>query len=104
MLAKCDTSAHARPKLLDGDADLVGGTAWFWTRADVAQAVDVLVADEAGQFSLANAVAVARGAARRTGAHAGAATAGEHAVPAGGVGDCRRVGPTACADGYGRVV
>jgi uncharacterized protein len=49
-------------KLLDGDVHFVGGTAWFWTRADVAQAVDVLVVDEAGQFSLANAVAVARGA------------------------------------------
>ncbi|MCZ2859980.1 TM0106 family RecB-like putative nuclease [Blastococcus sp. VKM Ac-2987] len=48
--------------LADGDARLVGGTAWFWTRADVAEAVDVLVVDEAGQFSLANAVAVARGA------------------------------------------
>ncbi|MGY1988048.1 TM0106 family RecB-like putative nuclease [Blastococcus sp. SYSU DS0669] len=48
--------------LADGSARLVGGTAWFWTRADVAEAVDVLVVDEAGQFSLANAVAVARGA------------------------------------------
>lgn len=49
-------------RLLTGDARLVGGTAWFWTRPDVAGAVDVLVVDEAGQFSLANAVAVARGA------------------------------------------
>jgi hypothetical protein len=32
---------------LDGDGWLVAGTAWFWTRADVAQAVDVLVVDEA---------------------------------------------------------
>ena len=75
-LQKCDESQHCGSddvawssdnavvtrKLLDGDVNLVGGTAWFWTRADVAQAVDVLVVDEAGQFSLANAVAVARGA------------------------------------------
>jgi predicted RecB family nuclease len=75
-LQKCDESQHCgsddvawssdnfvvAKALLDGDVNLVGGTAWFWTRADVAQAVDVLVVDEAGQFSLANAVAVARGA------------------------------------------
>lgn len=48
--------------LADGSARLVGGTAWLWARPDMAEAVDVLVVDEAGQFSLANAVAVARGA------------------------------------------
>ncbi len=75
-LQKCDESQHCGAPgvawsadngfvtraLADGDAQLVGGTAWFWTRADVTAAVDVLVVDEAGQFSLANAVAVARGA------------------------------------------
>ena len=40
----------------------MGGTAWFWCRPELAEAVDVLVIDEAGQFSLANAVAVARAA------------------------------------------
>jgi uncharacterized protein len=49
-------------RLLDGDVSLVGGTAWFWTQPDLAEAVDVLVVDEAGQFSLANALAVARSA------------------------------------------
>ncbi|SDC77051.1 uncharacterized protein SAMN05660690_2479 [Geodermatophilus telluris] len=49
-------------RLVDGDVSLVGGTAWFWTQPDLAEAVDVLVVDEAGQFSLANAVAVARSA------------------------------------------
>jgi uncharacterized protein len=49
-------------RLLDSDVSLVGGTAWFWTQPDLAGAVDVLVVDEAGQFSLANAVAVARSA------------------------------------------
>ncbi|MGY1680664.1 TM0106 family RecB-like putative nuclease [Geodermatophilus sp. SYSU D01176] len=49
-------------RLLDGSASLVGGTSWFWARPDLAEAVDVLVIDEAGQFSLANAVAVARSA------------------------------------------
>ena len=39
-------------------ATLVGGSAWLWARDDLRGAVDVLVVDEAGQFSLANAVAV----------------------------------------------
>lgn len=48
--------------LADGSARLVGGTAWLWAREEVAGSVDVLVVDEAGQFSLANAVAVAQAA------------------------------------------
>ncbi len=44
--------------LSDGSANLVGGTAWLWAREDLQDLVDVLVIDEAGQFSLANAVAV----------------------------------------------
>jgi uncharacterized protein len=55
-------STDVAARLLDGTANLVGGTAWFWCREDLAEAVDVLVVDEAGQFSLANAVAVARSA------------------------------------------
>ena len=39
-------------------ANLVGGTAWLWARAEMENLVDVLVIDEAGQFSLANAIAV----------------------------------------------
>ncbi|MGY1771950.1 TM0106 family RecB-like putative nuclease [Blastococcus sp. SYSU D00813] len=55
-------AADVASRLLDGSATLVGGTSWFWCRPDLAEAVDVLVIDEAGQFSLANAVAVARSA------------------------------------------
>ncbi len=40
------------------DVDVVGGTSWLWSRPDLAGALDVLVVDEAGQLSLANAVAV----------------------------------------------
>ncbi len=58
------TSNDAVVGALDsGAATLVGGTAWLWARADLRAAVDVLVVDEAGQFSLANAVAVAQAAA-----------------------------------------
>ncbi|MBA3523434.1 MAG: TM0106 family RecB-like putative nuclease [Geodermatophilaceae bacterium] len=46
---------------LDAGVSLIGGTAWLWAREDMRGAVDVLVIDEAGQFSLANAVAVAGG-------------------------------------------
>ena len=45
-----------------GTANLVGGTAWLWAREDMQDLVDVLVIDEAGQFSLANAVAVSSAA------------------------------------------
>ncbi|MGZ6268706.1 MAG: TM0106 family RecB-like putative nuclease, partial [Candidatus Limnocylindrales bacterium] len=44
--------------LADAKVDVVGGTGWLWSRPDFAGAVDVLVVDEAGQLSLANAVAV----------------------------------------------
>ncbi len=62
------TSSHARPlgtnpearaALLDGEVDVVGGTAWLWSRAEFEESVDVLFVDEAGQFSLASAIAVA---------------------------------------------
>jgi len=55
-------AADVESRLLAGDVRLVGGTAWLWCRPGLAEAVDVLVVDEAGQFSLANAVAVARSA------------------------------------------
>ncbi len=48
--------------LTTGAHQLVGGTAWLWARDDMQDLVDVLVVDEAGQFSLANAVAVSRAA------------------------------------------
>jgi len=43
-------------------ANLVGGSAWLWAREDMQGLVDVLIIDEAGQFSLANAVAVSSSA------------------------------------------
>ncbi len=50
----------ARAELESGDVNLLGGTAWTWAREDFAGSVDALVIDEAGQMSLANALAVAR--------------------------------------------
>ncbi|HSW42109.1 MAG TPA: TM0106 family RecB-like putative nuclease, partial [Patescibacteria group bacterium] len=44
--------------LAGGTLHVVGGTAWLWSTAAMAGSVDVLLVDEAGQFSLANTVAV----------------------------------------------
>ena len=45
-----------------GEANLAGGTAWLWARAEMVDAVDVLVIDEAGQMSLANTLAICQAA------------------------------------------
>jgi predicted RecB family nuclease len=42
----------------NGAVQVLGGTAWMWARDEFASAVDVLFIDEAGQMSLANALAV----------------------------------------------
>jgi uncharacterized protein len=44
--------------LAQGDVDVLGATSWLWSREEAAGAVDVLFVDEAGQMSLANALAV----------------------------------------------
>jgi hypothetical protein len=49
---------EARRILDDGSAQVVGGTHWLWSRADLVGAVDVLFVDEAGQLALANVIAV----------------------------------------------
>ena len=49
-------------QLGDGRANLAAGTSWLWVSPKMAGAVDTLFVDEAGQISLANAVAVASAA------------------------------------------
>ena len=49
-----------RKELAEGEIDLLGATAWCWTRPEFQQSVDVLVVDEAGQMSLANVLGSAR--------------------------------------------
>ncbi|MGD9902591.1 MAG: TM0106 family RecB-like putative nuclease [Vicinamibacterales bacterium] len=44
--------------IADGEVDVLGGTAWLWAREEFAGVVDVLFVDEAGQMSLADALAV----------------------------------------------
>jgi uncharacterized protein len=44
--------------LTSGFAQVAGGSAWLWAREDMADSVDVLFVDEAGQMSLANVLAL----------------------------------------------
>ncbi|MPY91427.1 MAG: TM0106 family RecB-like putative nuclease [Luteitalea sp.] len=48
--------------LESGRVNVLGGTAWLWTRPEFAKSVDVLFVDEAGQMSLANALAITQSA------------------------------------------
>lgn len=59
-----EVTTNDRPiaALRNREANVVGGTAWLWSRSDYANAVDVLVVDEAGQMSLANVLAVGQAA------------------------------------------
>lgn len=51
-------SADAEAEVLDGRRGVTGGTAWFFSREALRQHFDVILIDEAGQFSLANTIAV----------------------------------------------
>jgi predicted RecB family nuclease len=58
-VARCfKTNGELLAALRGGELDVVGGTAWVWSREDFAATLDVLVVDEAGQIALANALAV----------------------------------------------
>lgn len=48
--------------LRSGEANVLGGTAWLWSRPEFRKQVDVLFVDEAGQMSLANVLAVTQAA------------------------------------------
>ena len=47
----------ARDSLAAGSVNVLGGTTWLWAREDMVGSVDILFIDEAGQMSLADAVA-----------------------------------------------
>ena len=51
-------TAMATDEIVGGRRGVTGGTAWFFARPELRQAFDVVLIDEAGQFSLANTVAV----------------------------------------------
>lgn len=54
--------AEAMQALQDRSANVVAGTVWLWAPETSANAVDVLVVDEAGQMSLANVLAASQSA------------------------------------------
>jgi len=56
-------NAEALQAITAHEVDVLGGTAWLWARQEFAASVDVLFVDEAGQMSLANALAVSPAAA-----------------------------------------
>jgi uncharacterized protein len=51
-------NAGALGAIGSSEIQVLGGTAWLWSREDAALSVDVLFVDEAGQMSLANALAI----------------------------------------------
>jgi uncharacterized protein len=57
-IRELDDNASAYAALAAGEIDVLGGTSWLWSREDAVATVDVLFVDEAGQMSLANALAV----------------------------------------------
>src|SRR5262249_2595556 len=61
-------TTHVKPgdlnDVLDPDVKLVAGTAWLHSREELDQELDTLVIDEAGQFSLADALACGAAARR----------------------------------------
>ncbi len=62
LVDRAGSTGAVAQALTTGQHTLVGGTAWLWATDEMQGSVDVLVIDEAGQFSLANAVAVSRAA------------------------------------------
>jgi uncharacterized protein len=61
-IRKSDKSDCLAAALAAGEVDVAAGTVWAWAREDTEARVDTLVIDEAGQLSLANAIAAATGA------------------------------------------
>jgi uncharacterized protein len=56
---KAETNEEVLTALTKGSAKVAAGSAWLWARDEMANSVDVLIVDEAGQMSLANALAAA---------------------------------------------
>ena len=57
-VAQTESNEEVLEALTSGSADVAAGSAWLWAREEMANAVDVLFVDEAGQMSLANVLAV----------------------------------------------
>lgn len=62
FVAIIDDHASMSAVLQHGQSQVAAGTTWLWAHPAMAGSVDVLLVDEAGQMSLANAVAIAHAA------------------------------------------
>ena len=62
IVTQVDTNEDVLSALTHGVAQVAAGTAWLWAREEIANSVDVLFVDEAGQMSLSNALAVSQAA------------------------------------------
>ncbi|MFZ0798092.1 MAG: TM0106 family RecB-like putative nuclease [Terriglobales bacterium] len=56
-VVKVETNEDILNALTKGSAKVAAGSAWLWAREEMANSVDVLFVDEAGQMSLANVLA-----------------------------------------------
>jgi predicted RecB family nuclease len=62
MVEQVSENKEVLDALRSGTAKVVAGTPWLWARSDMADSVEVLFVDEAGQMSLADALAISRAA------------------------------------------
>jgi predicted RecB family nuclease len=60
MVTQVDANEEVLNALASGTAQVAAGTSWLWARDDMANSVDVLFVDEAGQMSLANVLAISQ--------------------------------------------
>ncbi len=62
MVTQVRDSRDVLDALTSGAAQVAAGTSWLWAREEMANAVDVLFVDEAGQMSLADVLAICQAA------------------------------------------
>jgi len=62
MVKQLNSNEEVLNAMTSRSAQVAGGTAWLWAREDMANSVDVLFVDEAGQMSLADVLAVSQAA------------------------------------------
>ncbi len=62
MVLQAESNEAVLAALNSGAARVAAGTAWLWAREQMAHSVDVIFVDEAGQMSLANALAISQAA------------------------------------------
>ena len=58
LVTQADSNEAVVGALTNGAAKVAAGSAWLWAREEMANSVDVLFVDEAGQMSLANVLAM----------------------------------------------